>query len=798
MSLDAGSVKGSFVLETDEYTNNLLNVIGVTKQAENEVSSSFDKMSKEVEGAGTKEEELGKKSITLEEQLKSLAESAGAATAFKALTSAVTESISAFGYAEKVSDRLKIALDMRGLSDNFPVIAKLAGDMQDLTGMSDETFQQIAAEMIAQGKSIADVQKMISASAAYASISGQDLMSTYQQLNGTYTGNVGRLNKLIPALSNLTEEQLKNGAAIDFINEQYGGFTGKVGETEIAINSTKQLIGDFSEMIGSTMKPVILLVTEAISGLIKILLQAPKPLKEIFGIITTVGIAALGALAIRTAVVTAAKWGLFGAQMAVNAANAVGNPLLWAGIAAASALVIAIGALIASKVKEANAIKEAQASQEEHTRATRDATSAMNAQKKATEEYMQKLDGLSDKELETTKTTLIALAGRTTGAMRAYYEERLAMVNKEIKSRELEKQEEKRREAAQAAAQAYENEMNKVRQAIEAAKTEEQKLVEQIEIIKNIKTKNAKDEEERIKALAILEEKLAEVRARSAEAMTQNIDVHDEKSEEQVKKLKTLQEANEEYFNAIKNSASETFDFIGKAGEATIDGLTNTLLSSIKELSSMSTSLQLQEFNNQKALLEKNYKERKSALDEQLKNELITQEEYDTALAALDEDKKQRSNELAKTQFENKKAASIAGVWIDAAGAILGWWKAATELGPIAGPIFGGAMTAVTLGYAGLYSSKIAQEEFVPAYATGGKTKEGYAQINEKGGEIVWLPDGTLVIPNDISNRIAENTNTKENITINITGNYIKDKVDVNEIANIIIQKLNRNYRGVL
>jgi len=796
MSLDAGSVKGSFELNTDDYTNNLLEAVGITRQSSQEIADAFDKASVSADNAGKSEDALKDKSVSLADQLKTLAESAGMAVAFNKLSEMVMSSVVAFGEAEKVADRLKLALNMQGLSESYPALDAYTSKMQALTGISDEKFKQIAAEVIAQGKSIADAQNIISASAALASATGQDLYTVYQQLNGTYTGSVGRLNRMIPALGSLTTEQLKQGAAIDFINKQYGAFIGTVGETEIAMNSTKELVGDLSEVIGETMKPTVMLVTSALSGLVKVLLSVPQPLKDIFGIITTVGLAAFTALAIRTAVVTAAKWGLFGAQMAVNAATAVGNPLLWAGIAAATASVVAIGALVAKKVEEAKALKETEENQKSHTKATRDATEATKAQQKATEEYIEKLDDLSDKELETTRTTLIALAGRSTGTMRAYYEERLALVNKEIKERAVAKAEEERRQKAEAAAQAYQNEMRIVIQAIESAKSEEQKLLEQIERIKAIKTKNAEDEAKKQEALIALNEQLIEVRKREAEAAEAAAQDVEENTEKEKQTLKTAAEAQTEYWNNVKKTAQETFDFIGKASSATFEGMTNTLMSSIREFSDMTKSLQSQAYTNQKAIIENNYKEQKNALDRQLAEQLISQEEYDKALAALDEDKKQRTNELAKTQFENKKAANIAGVWMDAASSILGWWKVAPELGPIAGPIFAGAMTATTLAYAGIYSSMIASEEFVPAYEQGGTTKGGLTRINESGGEIVWLPDGTLVIPNDVSQKIAEKT-TQPVVNITITGNYIKDSIDVSMIAQAVAKKLGAAYKGV-
>lgn len=60
----------------------------------------------------------------------------------------------------------------------------------------------------------------------------------------------------------------------------------------------------------------------------------------------------------------------------------------------------------------------------------------------------------------------------------------------------------------------------------------------------------------------------------------------------------------------------------------------------------------------------------------------------------------------------------------------------------------------------------------VPGYATGVKNfAGGIARINEQGGEIVELPNGTNVIPHDVSMEMAKNTsNTQNSITINVNG----------------------------
>ena len=159
-------------------------------------------------------------------------------------------------------------------------------------------------------------------------------------------------------------------------------------------------------------------------------------------------------------------------------------------------------------------------------------------------------------------------------------------------------------------------------------------------------------------------------------------------------------------------------------------------------------------FQNDTDKIELKYGTDLAALEKQLTDELITQEEFDEKSITLDKDKKREMNAIAKQQFDTKKALDIANVWINAASSVMGWWAQAPLLGPIAGPIFAGTMTGVVAGIATIQTAAIASRTFVPAFAEGG-TASGVSRVNEDGGEILNLPDGTIVIPNDISRAIA-------------------------------------------
>lgn len=182
------------------------------------------------------------------------------------------------------------------------------------------------------------------------------------------------------------------------------------------------------------------------------------------------------------------------------------------------------------------------------------------------------------------------------------------------------------------------------------------------------------------------------------------------------------------------------------------------------------------------------------ALEDQLDAKLITQEDYETKVNEVEATALEKTNTLKEKQFKADKVNRISGVAQSAASSIMGWWEVAPQLGPIAGPIFGWGMTALTGGFALAQSAAIASEQFVPAMATGG-TGSGLTRVNEQGGEILNLPDGTVVVPNDISRMIAQNAGMQNNINVSFAGAMISNQMDLNRIVDQVSKKLGRQLR---
>lgn len=200
-------------------------------------------------------------------------------------------------------------------------------------------------------------------------------------------------------------------------------------------------------------------------------------------------------------------------------------------------------------------------------------------------------------------------------------------------------------------------------------------------------------------------------------------------------------------------------------------------------------------YTNEKARMENEYNDQLDILDSQLASQAITQEQYNERKEVLDEKYRKKQNELAKKQFETQKALDIANVWMNAASSIMGWWATAWQLGPIAGPIFAGIMTGVVTGAAIAQHALIAKQQFVPKKAEGGRTPGGNLIMNEEGPEMVRLPGGSLIIPNQLTEQIAGASGGGFSGTINIYEPRVRSDEDIDLLVSQIVTRLGSEMR---
>lgn len=184
-----------------------------------------------------------------------------AAFSMKKIIDGVADCTKEFGQAQ--TGLLKLA----GTIKNNPLLngesakglINYSKEMQNLLGVTDDEILSQEAFLSASQRSEDQIKSIIMAAQDLASGSGGlvSVDTALRSLNSSFDGEIGRLGVVIPALKNLTTEQLKAGGAIELVKKQYGGLaqlaaSGIEGQKKIFDRS----IDELKESIGKAFAPV--------------------------------------------------------------------------------------------------------------------------------------------------------------------------------------------------------------------------------------------------------------------------------------------------------------------------------------------------------------------------------------------------------------------------------------------------------------------------------------------------------------------------------------------------------------
>lgn len=240
---------------------------------------------KSIDGVGKASKDADGKAAGLSSQfgaLKGALVSAGLIAAFVAVGKAIYDSVQAFGDAEMAAKRLDAIATMNGLTDGSERVQALASELQNLIGVDGDLVVQLGAELLAQGKSVEQTEELIHAASDLSAVTGGDLQTSVKQLTATYSGTSGRLGQLIPEFKDLSEEQLKNGDAIDIINEKYGGMAASISDSVIpATNRLKEAVSDMKEAVGEDFAETFKDGANLLTDIINAMLNVRKAIKEV-------------------------------------------------------------------------------------------------------------------------------------------------------------------------------------------------------------------------------------------------------------------------------------------------------------------------------------------------------------------------------------------------------------------------------------------------------------------------------------------------------------------------------------
>lgn len=216
----------------------------------------------------------------------------------KKFSVAVTAPLIAAGYgAAKAADvqlqaEARLLTALKGREDIQQRLIAQAGEIQSRSTFGDEEIIAQQAYLASLGLTESQIKRVIDASVELSVATGSSLDSAVRNLAKTYGGLTGELGESIPALKNLTKEQLMNGEAVQYILDNYKGYAETTLEGLGVTEQLKNMIGDLGEQLGAVLLPVIKDVVSGLTDFVKWMQQLSPTTQKV-----AVGVAALVAAA---------------------------------------------------------------------------------------------------------------------------------------------------------------------------------------------------------------------------------------------------------------------------------------------------------------------------------------------------------------------------------------------------------------------------------------------------------------------------------------------------------------------
>lgn len=214
-----------------------------------------------------------------------------------------------------------------------------AAQLQSKSIYGDETIIEQQAFLAALGLTERQIGATINAAVQLSAALGMDLNSATRNLAKTYSGLAGELGESIPALRNLTEEQMKAGGAIEYVNANYKGFAETAAQTGMGpLQQLKNSLGDLAEQFGMVLVPVIQKLATKLKEIAERFQQLSPAMREVVTIIAAFA-ASAGPLVVVVGNIVGAFKNIIAIIPAVNAGIASISLTIGGAVAALGALV---------------------------------------------------------------------------------------------------------------------------------------------------------------------------------------------------------------------------------------------------------------------------------------------------------------------------------------------------------------------------------------------------------------------------------------------------------------------------
>lgn len=159
-----------------------------------------------------------------------------------------------FEVAKEVErDEQRLLTALNGRESIQKSLISQANQLEKTTGVDDREIVKQQTFLALQGRSSEQIKKTIEAAIRLSKVTGDDLAASVGKLDATLEGSVGKLGKLDERFKNLSESQLKAGAAISLVNEKYADTLNLQTDAEKATNNFENAVEDLEKSFGKLL-----------------------------------------------------------------------------------------------------------------------------------------------------------------------------------------------------------------------------------------------------------------------------------------------------------------------------------------------------------------------------------------------------------------------------------------------------------------------------------------------------------------------------------------------------------------
>lgn len=171
---------------------------------------------------------------------------------FNAVSGAVGSFVDEFAQAERAQVLLNQSLQNAAprILNTASAWSEYFDQLERSKNVDADVLKGLTAQAVQMGFSEQQIKSLIDATVGLSKVTGQELGASFQQLIGTTRGMARSLQVMFTDVANLTEEQLKSGAAFDVVAEKTKNAASAAGSFSASTKALGFVLGGVREDIG--------------------------------------------------------------------------------------------------------------------------------------------------------------------------------------------------------------------------------------------------------------------------------------------------------------------------------------------------------------------------------------------------------------------------------------------------------------------------------------------------------------------------------------------------------------------